>query len=105
MKLPLPFLESPFFLFSDLSEFKKALGDQVLPEELVLIQALVNRCLPPVTSRHTLATMFGINPGLIWSMENRTQRYYRSFTIPKGQTVRRIDAPKVALKIIQKWLE
>ncbi|MDE3022423.1 MAG: RNA-directed DNA polymerase [Pseudomonadota bacterium] len=104
MKLPPPFLDSPFFLFSDLAEFSKALGEEVRPEEMEQIQALVEKLLPPVTSRYTLATMFGINPGLIWSMENRTHRYYRSFTIPKGQTVRRIDAPKVALKIIQKWL-
>lgn len=104
MKLPPPFLESQFFLFSDISEFIKALGDSVPPEELEEIQSLTDRRLPPITSRSTLATMFGINPGLIWSMENRTQRYYRSFTIPKGKTVRRIDAPKVVLKIIQKWL-
>jgi hypothetical protein len=50
--------------------------------------------------------MFGVHPGLIWSFENRPSRHYRTFSIPKGkgQTTRRIDAPRVALKIVQKWL-
>lgn len=62
--------------------------------------------LPPVTSRKVLATMFGIHPGLVWSFENRPSHHYRTFVIPKGKDKigRRIDAPKVALKIIQKWL-
>ncbi|MBK5163958.1 reverse transcriptase family protein [Paraburkholderia domus] len=51
-----------------------------------------------------LATMFGINPGLIWSFENRPRQHYRSFSIPKGRTTRQIDAPRVALKLVQKWL-
>ena len=104
MRLPHLLLESPFFLFENLAEFKKALDGSAQLEELQAIETLVEAGLPPVTSRHALATMFGVNPGLIWSMENKTSRYYRSFTIPKGNTVRRIYAPRVALKIIQKWL-
>lgn len=103
MKPPLPYFESPFFLFSEPADFIKALGDSIPHEEQVLIQTLIQNGLPPVTSRYTLSTMFGVNPGLIWSMENRTKRYYRTFSIPKGNGVRRIDAPKVALKLIQKW--
>ena len=37
-------------------------------------------------------------------MARRPERYYRTFVIPKGRKKRVIHAPKVALKVIQKWL-
>ncbi|RKT43003.1 reverse transcriptase (RNA-dependent DNA polymerase) [Thiocapsa rosea] len=36
-------------------------------------------------------------------MLNRPQHYYRRFQIRSGKKQRRIDAPRVGLKIIQKW--
>jgi len=105
MRLPLPLLDSPFFLFTNEEEFAKAMGESISPEERNEITRLLAIFLPPVLSRTTLATIFGINPGLIWSFENRQKRHYRIFTIPKGKgAVRTITAPRVALKIIQKWL-
>lgn len=68
------------------------------------MQVLANMGLPPITSRAALAAMLGINPGLIWSFETRPSRHYRTFYIPKGKGLRRIDAPRVALKIVQKWI-
>jgi hypothetical protein len=37
------------------------------------------------------------------ALSKRPHRYYRTFSIPKGKQVRIIHAPKVALKVIQKW--
>jgi hypothetical protein len=104
MRLPQPLLESQFFIFGDLPELIRALGKDVDAQELQDIQRLAELGLPPITSRLVLAAMLGVNPGLIWSFENRTPRHYRTFSIPKGNSTRRIDAPKVALKIAQKWL-
>lgn len=104
MRLPHPLLESLFFCFTNIEELDRALGDLVSKEEKAEIARIAGLGFPPVTSRLVLATMFGINPGLVWSLSNKTEKYYRSFTIPKGRGVRRIDAPKVALKIIQTWL-
>lgn len=106
MRLPLPLLESPFFQLSTRDELVKALGDAIDANEITEIDRTLALGIPPVTSRTVLATMFGIHPGLIWSFENRSARHYRSFVIPKGkdQVGRRIDAPRVALKIVQKWL-
>ncbi|WP_186123273.1 reverse transcriptase family protein [Burkholderia gladioli] len=104
MRLPPSLLNSQYFLFSNFAELRKALGDSASSEELEEAARLVLAGLPPITSRLTLAAMFGVNPGLIWSFENRPRRHYRSFSIPKGRTTRQIDAPKVALKLIQKWL-
>jgi hypothetical protein len=87
-------------------ELVKVLGDAVDADELVEVSRMVAQGLPPVTSRTVLATMFGIHPGLVWSFENRPSHHYRTFVMPKGkdQPGRRIDAPRVALKIVQKWL-
>jgi hypothetical protein len=48
--------------------------------------------------------MVGINPGLVWSFLNRPNRHYRRFSLPKGKGFREIQAPRVALKVVQKWL-
>ncbi|MCC6597768.1 MAG: RNA-directed DNA polymerase [Alphaproteobacteria bacterium] len=104
MRLPHHNLESVCFLFEHFSELIKAMGDKCPPEEAIEIERLFNLGLPPVTSENALATMLGYNPGFIWSLLNRTSRYYRQFDIPKGAGTRKIDAPKIALKAIQKWL-
>ncbi|NDU92825.1 MAG: RNA-directed DNA polymerase [Ferrovum sp.] len=87
-----------------MDELLKASAGAVPEAEMNEARRLVNLGLPPVTSRMALATMFGISPGLIWSFESRTRKHYRTFFIPKGSGKRRIDAPRIALKIIQKWL-
>lgn len=104
MRLPHQLLESPYFIFSSVEEVLKAVAGGVPDEEVEAIQRVAERGLPPVTSRMVLATMLGINPGLVWSFESRPHRHYRSFSIPKGRGSRRIDAPRVALKAVQKWL-
>ena len=73
-------------------------------QEFEQIDVLERLRLPPITSRIALAAMFGVSPGLIWSFFAKTHKHYRSFNIPKGKGTRHIDAPKVGLKIIQKWL-
>jgi len=80
------------------------LADSISPDELEEVRRLVKLGLPPVASRFVLAAIFGINPGLVWSFESRTHRHYRRFSLPKGNNRRWIDAPRVGLKIVQKWL-
>ena len=103
MRLPRSLLESPFFLFSSVEELLTALGtDDVHEKEKIL--SLASKGLPPIVSAQSLAVMLGINTGIVWSFANRTHKYYRTFEIPKGRSVRRIQAPKVGLKIIQTWV-
>lgn len=104
MRLPQPQLESVCFLFEAPSYLIQALGDECLPENADEIWRLYKRGLPPVTSQESLSVMFGYNPGFVWSLLNRTRRHYRHFEIPKGAGYREIEAPRVALKAIQKWL-
>lgn len=106
MRLPQPQLGSRYFLFGKLSELIVAMGSECPPEEVDEMRRLDALKLPPVTSQDALAVMFGYNPGFVWSLINHTQRYYRRFSIPKGagNKPRIIEAPRVALKAIQKWL-
>ena len=76
----------------------------VSDDELQELRRLSGLGLPPITSELTLATMLGVNPGLIWSFINRPAKHYDEFQIPKGKGHRRITAPRVALKVVQKWL-
>ena len=50
--------------------------------------------------------MLGINPGLVWSFGEHTKRHYTQFLISKGlgKSPRIVNAPRVGLKILQKWL-
>lgn len=104
MRLPHTLTESIFFALGSSEELRAALGGLVQSHEVEEIERLVHLGLPPVVSREALSVMLGVNPGLIWSFVHRPERHYRHFTIPKGRGVRHIVAPRVALKVIQKWI-
>lgn len=104
MRLPHLLLDNLCFTFSSGEDLLRALGDSIELAEAESIRQLVGAGLPPVTSARALAAMVGVNEGLVWSMVNRQARHYRTFEIPKGKGLRPITAPRVALKIIQKWL-
>jgi RNA-directed DNA polymerase len=102
MRLPQPLVESPFFAFASVDDFLAAFDTSL--EEEAEVRRLGAIGLPPVTSMEGLATLLGVNAGIVWSFVNRPSRHYRTFPIPKGHTERIITAPKVGLKVIQKWL-
>ncbi|MGE3074169.1 MAG: reverse transcriptase domain-containing protein [Dehalococcoidia bacterium] len=74
------------------------------PESRVRAQQLFERGLPPLGSVDTLPRIFGVSPALIHSMRVNPEQYYRTFEIPKAHGFRRIDAPRVALKVLQRWI-
>lgn len=107
MRLPQPLLESLCFTLAGPKELCFALGlssGEAADHERAEIYRLVQAGLPPIVSRDALAAMIGVNHGFIWSLTNNPRRHYRHFTIPKGKGQRHIFAPRVGLKIIQKWL-
>lgn len=66
---------------------------------------LYARELPPLATGRTLAFLFGVSPTLVRHMASSQEQYYRSFEIPRrNRAPRRIDAPRVALKVIQRWI-
>lgn len=98
-------MNSPPFLvsFSSTEQFFKALPDDVRASYGEAFQDLAEKGLPPVVSIRCLATLFGYSPRFIGALSHHPERYYRTFSIPKGKQRRTIHAPKVALKVIQKW--
>ena len=68
------------------------------------VERLISLKHLPITSQDALALMIGINPGLVWSFVARPRKYYDQFPIKKGSKVREILAPRVSLKVVQKWI-
>lgn len=104
MRLPHQLIENLAFVSSDAAELISGLAGVCSAEEFAEIHRLFDLGLPPVTSLNALSVMTGYNPGFVWSLVHRAHRHYRLFQIPKGAGVRQIEAPRVALKAIQKWL-
>ncbi|WP_082515341.1 reverse transcriptase family protein [Methylobacterium sp. Leaf112] len=104
MRLPQTLLNSIFFTFALEQEFVSAFGTSLQAIERSEIERLAALQLPPITSEDALALMIGVNPGMIWSLVNRNYKYYDSFVIKKGAKERRISAPRVSMKLIQKWI-
>lgn len=68
------------------------------------IRALAEKGLPPAVSIRTVSTLFGVSAEFVGAMFRAPQRHYRSFKIKKGKKTRQIQAPRVALKVIQRWI-
>jgi len=93
-----------FVSFASLDALVEALPDITREECEEEIRRLAGMHLPAAASTLTVSTLFGVSAEFIGAMTRKPQRYYRSFIIRKGKKNRTIDAPKVALKIIQKWI-
>lgn len=104
MRFPHPELQKICFIAENQETLLKLMGEDLTPEEAERVASYCELGLPPAVTPEALATMFGYNPGFVWSMLKRTNRHYRIFPIPKGKDERLISAPRVGLKLIQRWL-
>jgi len=96
---PPPFLVS----FPTIQHFLNAVPEDASELYSDDFQRLCASSLPPVVSIRYLATLFGFSVRFTRALYFRSEKYYRIFLIPKGKNSRTIQAPKVALKVIQKW--
>lgn len=90
--------------FSNIEQYLSALPSDLVEQFGPEISRLTASKLPPVVSTRCLAVLFGYSHNFIVTIVRRPSRYYRHFEIPKGRGKRKIQAPRVALKVIQKWL-
>ncbi len=90
--------------FASLDTLIEALPDRTREECEAEVRRLVASGLPPAVSTITVSTLFGVSAEFVGAMIRAPQRYYRRFNIRKGRKIRQIEAPKVALKIIQRWI-
>lgn len=93
----------PLVLFTDIEPLLAALDADTREQDEESLRSLYAGGLPPVTSTRSLAVMFGYRPQFIGAMRRRPSRYYSVYSIRSGSKTRRIQAPRVAIKIIQKW--
>jgi RNA-directed DNA polymerase len=93
----------PLVNFLTIEKYLEALDPSSDPRQWESILRLHEIGLPPVVSIRALAVLFGIKTQFIGAMLRKPINYYRIFSIPKGKGKRRIEAPKVGLKIIQSW--
>mgnify|MGYP003625367716 CR=1 FL=1 len=63
-----------------------------------------NSRYPPVVSPFCLSIMFGYSLNFMHALSRKQHKFYRSFNIRQGKKQRTIYSPKVALKVIQKWI-
>ena len=68
------------------------------------IKYLTEKNLPPVVSVAVVSIIFGVSSNFVASILRRKESQYRNFTIKKGTKRRKIEAPKVGLKIFQSWI-
>jgi retron-type reverse transcriptase len=73
--------------------------------EIKIAESLTGKGFPPLVKSAVLPYLFGISHRLIGLMEMSPERFYRTFSIEKsGGGTREIKAPRVFLKIIQRWI-
>jgi hypothetical protein len=89
---------------TDVALLLSALGAETRARDGEHIRALVGLGLPPAVSVRAVATLFGYSNGFVHSLAHANSPFYRHFTIRTGRKNRAIVAPKVALKVVQKWL-
>ncbi|MXR70309.1 hypothetical protein GNT65_16750 [Shewanella sp. JBTF-M18] len=90
--------------FHELGSYIEALPESQKRRYADEISKLAEAKLPPVVSPYCLAILFGYSREFIHAMSKQQHKFYRTFTIHKGRKRRTIQAPKVALKVIQKWI-
>lgn len=89
--------------YSSLEDYLEALDPGLRRQHEARIRQLVEQGLPPVVSARCLSVLFGYSTKFINALSQQNWKYYRTFVIRQGRKRRTIQAPKVALKVIQKW--
>ena len=90
--------------FTSVEKYIEALPEKHRESYATDIIALYSQGFPPVVSKSCLAILFGFSNDFIYTLATKPNKFYRSFSIRKGKKTRQIFAPKVGLKVIQKWL-
>jgi len=90
--------------FSSPEKLFEALPEKTLVTYREEIDTLLASNYPPAVSLHVLSTLLGTSTDFIGALIKAPERHYRRFTIRKGKKKRQIEAPRVALKLIQGWI-
>lgn len=89
--------------YSSIQDYFGALQPQTMALSGDALLVLHNKGLPPVDSLVALSVLFGYSSGFLKALSERPERFYRVFEITSGAKKRTIHAPRVGLKVFQKW--
>ena len=93
-----------FISFHNLDNYLNALGESLRNQYQADIKKLIDKKLPPIVSISCLSVLFGYSTSFMGAIFRKPENYYRIFKIKKSNNnLREIQAPKVALKVLQKW--
>jgi len=90
--------------FSSPGKLFEALPEATLATYRGEIETLLANNYPPAVSLHVLSTLLGTSTDFVGALIKAPEHHYRRFIIRKGKKKRQIEAPRVALKLIQGWL-
>ncbi len=103
-------MEAPPLLFqftnNSIDDYLYCLSGSLTDIEIENLKKLIDKNLPPVINFDNLSVLLSFSPTFIKSLAKNNEKYYREFSIfrGKGRKKRKIQAPKVSLKVIQKWI-
>lgn len=100
---PVKALPPLFVSFNSVEALVASLPEATRISHELEIRRIAALNLPPAVSLRTLATLFGVSAEFIGAITRAPSRYYRTFKIKKGKKTRTIQAPRVALKLLQAW--
>ncbi|WKT72199.1 reverse transcriptase family protein [Acinetobacter variabilis] len=89
--------------FASIDKYLEALPPQYKIQYEDEIKRLYTNGFPPIVSKLCLGVLFGYSSDFIYILAKKPSKFYRSFTLKQGKKTRKIFAPKVGLKVIQKW--
>ncbi|GEA08678.1 hypothetical protein KUL42_34390 [Alteromonas sp. KUL42] len=68
------------------------------------LEEIYGKSLPIGISEVCIAVLFGYSLDFVYALSKKQHKFYRSFQIKQGKKTRTIHSPRVALKVVQKWL-
>lgn len=90
--------------FSSFKKFVEALPSPHRDKHLEELSALNDKKFPLAVSEPCIAVLFGYSIDFVYALSTKQHKFYRSFNIRQGKKTRIINSPRVALKVVQKWL-
>lgn len=90
--------------FNSFQKFLDALPEGHRNKHFDEIKSLYNNQLPLAVSEPCIAVLFGYSVEFVYALSTKQHKFYRSFNIRHGKKTRTINSPRVALKVVQKWL-
>jgi len=90
--------------FNSMNKYIESLPPSQVEKYQINLQFLYDKSFPLVVSEPCLAVLFGYSTDFVYALSKSQHKFYRTFQVKHGKKSRTIHSPRVALKVVQKWL-